>query len=188
MISIITLILSFVLAVLGFVHSHAASQDSTALFGMTRIGVCLILVATLGFAFGIIKEIQGISESRKLRDAENERTQMLKELHAKIIGEAEDASPEAAEQLKEIGDRIRMAVSRSRESDFSMSDFARSNFVQGRFKEANFALSEFSGANFKQSLFRDSVFTEAVFSGSDFRGADLRGIVVDKDTKLPITE
>ncbi len=188
MVSIITLILSFVLALLGFVHSHAASPGSTAIFGVTRIGACLILVATLGFTFGIFKEVQGITESRKLRDAENERTQMLKELHAKIVGEAESASPEVAEQLKEIGDRISLVASRSRESDFSMSDFARSNFAKGRFTEANFALSEFSGANFEQSLFRKSVFTEAVFSGSDFRGADLRGIIVDKDTKFPITE
>jgi uncharacterized protein YjbI with pentapeptide repeats len=163
MISIITLILSFVLAVLGFLHSHAASPGINAIFGMTRLGACLILVATLGFAFGIIKEVQGISESRKLRDAENERTQMLKELHAKIIDEAKDASPEVAEQLKEIGDRIRMVASRSRESDFSMSDFARSNFAKGRFTEANFALSEFSGANFKRSLFRNSIFMKLFF-------------------------
>ena len=110
MISIITLILSFVVAVVGFVYSHAASSGSTAIFGMTRIGVCLIGIATLGFTFGIIKEVQGISESRKLRDAENERTQMLKELHAKIVGEAEVASPEVAQRLKEISDRIRMVA------------------------------------------------------------------------------
>ena len=185
MISIIVLILSFLLAILGFVQSHAASPSSNAIFGMSRIGVCMVFVASLCFVFGVIKEAQVISESRKLREAENERTQMLKELYAKILGETENASPEVMEQLKEIGDKIRMVATRSRESDFSMSDFARSNFAKGRFTEANFALSEFSEANFTQSFFRNSVFNEAVFSGSDFRGADLRDIIVDINTKLP---
>jgi hypothetical protein len=163
MIAIFILISSFVVAILGFIQSNAAKSESSSVFGLTYLGVTLIGIAAVGFAFGIVKEIQN-------QRGDVERTQMLKELHAKLLGEAEHAPPEAASRLREIGDRIRRIAMASRESDFSMSDFARS-----RFTKANFRAADFTGANFMW----------ADFQGADFRGANLHGIITDTNTVLP---
>jgi hypothetical protein len=158
MIAILILISSFLVALLGFIQSNATKSDSPGVFGLTYLGVILIGIAIVGFAFGIVKEIQN------QRD-EVERTQMLKELHAKLMGEAERASPEAASRLREIGDRIQRIAMASRESDFSLSDFAGSKFTGARFTGADFSGADFEGAN--------------------FRGANLSDIITDINTVMP---
>jgi hypothetical protein len=169
LLGIFILISSFILGLLGIIHSHAAKPGKTSIFGMTHMGLAMVIIANIGFIGGIVKEIQSISEAK-------ESTRLLKELHAKVIGEAEESkNPEISKVLRVVGDRINYISTRSRESNFSMSDFARSNFRGGDFAQSNFENSLFDKANFDRATFR----------GATFKGADLSNIIIDKETKLP---
>jgi uncharacterized protein YjbI with pentapeptide repeats len=139
--------------------------------------------------FGVAKEIAGIR-------SEDERTQMLKEIRAKVVGLSRATQDTAqAARLNSVADQIEAAASRSRESNFSASDFSRSDFSPGNFRQALFRSALFeqadlSGASFRGALFKQAdlsgaSFRGALFKQADFRGVDLSTAVVNANTLLP---
>lgn len=177
LLGIFILISSFILGLLGIIHSNASKPGKTSILGMTHMGLALIIISNIGFIGGIVKEIQSISDAKKTKKADEYRTRLLKELHAKLIGEAEQSkNPEISKILRVVSDRVKYIGTRSRESNFSMSDFARSDFKMGNFAQCNFDKSIFDEANFDGSHFR----------GATFKGADLSNIIINKETKLPL--
>jgi uncharacterized protein YjbI with pentapeptide repeats len=110
--------------------------------------VALVVVASVGMVFGVAKEIEGIR-------SENERTQRLQAIYAKVNGVRQTTTdPTQVAQLTNIADQVYAAASHSRRSEFSRSDFSQSDFSYGNF-------------------------TEASFRGALFRDADLRGVLTD---------
>jgi hypothetical protein len=166
MLAIVVIVLSFIAALLGLVNSHVAKPGERSYKGLTRLGLTLVVLATLGMIFGVVKEISGIRAAAQLAQAERERSQMLKEIYAQVVGaKGATTDPKVVEQLAKLADRISAAASLSRESNFRMSDFSRSDFTAG---------------NFTQASFRNALFREA-----DLRGADLGTALIDEKTRLP---
>ncbi len=166
MIGIAMIVLSCVAAVLGITHSHAAEEADRSYKGLTRLGVGLIALATLGMTFGVIKEVAGIRGAQRAAEAEAQRTELLKEMHTDIAALADGVDdPVIAGRLVRLRDGIAAAASSAREGDFSLSDFSRSDFTAG---------------NFTQASFRDALFDQA-----DLSGAALSTAIVDADTRLP---
>jgi uncharacterized protein YjbI with pentapeptide repeats len=179
MVGIIALVTSFIIAILGFIHSNKANPSAKvdsnkkaitsakATLRLTRLGVILIGLSIVGFIAGITKEISDKSKAKETEAREEQTVKLLKEVHAQIVGVKDRiVDPQLAQELETISNRISKAASQARESDFSMSDFSRSNFQFGNFTEANFQ--------------------GALFRGANLRGADLSSAEIDTDTKLPI--
>jgi hypothetical protein len=168
MLAIVVIVLSFIAALLGLANSYAAKPEERSYTGLTRLGLALVVLATLGMIFGVAKEISGIRAAAQLAQADRERSQMLKEIYAQVVGAKGAATdPKVVEQLAKLADQISAAASLSRESDLRMSDFSRSNFTAGN-------------GNFTQASFRNALFREA-----DLRGADLGTALIDEQTRLP---
>jgi Pentapeptide repeats (9 copies) len=166
MLGIVVILSSFVVAVLGFLHSHAAKPGETAVWGLTRLGLVLLAASSLGLLVGILNEVGNLRSGEAAKEWQAATTEQLKQIHKDLLeAQSQAANPSLAARLGQLADHVRAVASRSRGSDFSMSDFTNSNFRGGNF----------SGASFQDALFR----------GADLRGADLSSAVVDTHTKLP---
>ena len=166
MLAIIVMLVSFVSAVLGLFHSHAAAEGNRTIWGLTPLGLTLLTLSIIGMAGGVMKEIGTIRSGARAERWQGETTDLLKQVRADVLGIKEQVrEPQVAAQLDRLADRLSAVASRSRGSDFSMSDFTNSNFRMGNF----------SGANFQQALFRHA----------NLRGADLSTATIDDTTMLP---
>lgn len=166
MIAIFTVIISFLTAIIGFFHSHAAQERGRSILGLTPIGFCLLILAFCGMVFGVTLAVQDYLSSKELKAKEELRDQMLKGIYAQVVGYRDIAQdPNSMQLYGQILNRIEAATTLARESDFSMSDLSFSNFKHGRFSNANFEGALFDGANFK--------------------GADLSKAIFDTNTRLP---
>jgi len=166
MIAIFTVIISFITAVIGLIHSHGVQQGGRSTLGLTPIGFTLLILAIFGMIFGVTKAIKDHNSAIELKAKEEKRDQMLQQIYAQVVGYKETVQdPATSKRLGEILNGIQAVASIARESDFAMSDFSRSNFKYGKFTNANFEGALFDGANLK--------------------GADLSKAVIDLDTKLP---
>lgn len=166
MIGIISIVIAFIATVVGLIHSHSVPVENQLIFGQSRTGIILIVLAAIALLFGIIKEIDTANSAKQLAGQRAARDEMLKKIYAEVSGAKESAPDlETKERLELILERVSATASYARESDFSMSDFSRSNFAFGNFTDANF----------KDSLFR----------GANLSGADLSEAHIDKKTKLP---
>jgi len=163
---IAAIIIAFIATVIGLVHSHRVTTDEQYIFGLSGTGVTLSALAVIALAFGIGKEIDTTNSAKALAVKQRVTDQMLKEIHASVLGAKEQASDqETKENLSLVLERITATASHARESDFSMSDFSRSNFAHGNFRQANFQ--------------------GALFDGANLAGADLSQAYIDEYTKLP---
>jgi hypothetical protein len=166
MLGIAVILVSFVVAVLGLLHSHAAKPGEAATWGLTRLGLILLVVSFIGLLVGVAKEVATLRSGAEAKEWQVRTTEQLKKIDADLRGaQARVADPDVAAQLGRLADHISATASRSRSSDFSMSDFTNSNFRYG-----NFTRASFQGA-----LFRDA----------DLRGADMSTALIDAETKLP---
>jgi hypothetical protein len=194
MLSIIILAASFAVAVLGFVQGSSSDPDKTVILGLTPIGFAMVVIASIGFIFGIVNEIKKNSESKQMAEQATERTKMLKDLKEQIDILAQTApNKNTANAFKALGDRVEMIATTSRESIFSKSDFQAgmfdlSNFAFSVFDLSNFQSSRFNGANFRDSTFIGAKFQNAIFHDADLRGADLSEAKIDEKTKFPTIE
>jgi ABC-type transport system substrate-binding protein len=103
MVAILVHIFSYILIILGFVHSHRVKSNGSRSLGLTPLGKVLVGIAMLGLLFGIVKEVKTIKEN-------TENTRILKEIYAKLLGQAEKAPPEIAPNLRELAGQIRSLV------------------------------------------------------------------------------
>lgn len=206
---IVILIVAFVVAVLGVFASNLADAGDRRLLGLSRLGTAMLIVSAIGFVAGVWKEIADAREgalakerSLVLQQQLEQNADDLKLIKAKLDGLAGSpgVSPQLAEDLKTLSDRVSGVASSAREADFRASDFSRSHFGQGNFTEASFqgALiatawlkdavitnSNLDGVDFAGSRFAGAKFGDAILDGADFRGADLSGVLVDSETLLP---
>lgn len=115
MTGIIVTIISFVVAVLGFVHGHVAPEGQKGFFGLSRLGIALILLSALGGAVGLMKaisEARSAAEDKKWRE---DTTAMLRVVSIQLTGlQASPAEPELAKQLAQATDKISAIATRSR--------------------------------------------------------------------------
>jgi hypothetical protein len=166
MLGIGLIVISFVAAILGLLHSHAAKPGDVAIWGLTRLGLALVIVSSIGLLVGVVKEVTDLRSGAEAKRWQSQTTEDLKQIHAALRGTgAKVADPAVAAELGRLADQISATASRSRGSDFSMSDFTESNFRHGNF----------SWASFQGALFRDA----------DLRGADMSTALIDANTKLP---
>ena len=166
MVAIIIMLASFVSAVLGLFHSHAAKEGQRIIWGLTPLGLALLVLSVIGMVSGVVKEIENVRSGAKAKRWQEETTDQLKQLQAHVLGLKEQVrDPEVAAQLDRLADRLFAVASQSRGSDFSMSNFAYSNFRYGNFSDANFQ--------------------GALFQNADLRAADLSTARIDDTTKLP---
>jgi len=166
MLGIASIITAFIATVIGLRHSHAAKAEKQFAFGLSKIGVSLIILAVFALGFGLIKEVKTARTAKELAAKSEYRDQMLMELHAAVLGVKDQVQDQQTrESLQLVLERITATASNASESDFSMSNFTRSNFANGNFTQANFQGSLFHGAN--------------------LAGADLSEAYIDENTKLP---
>jgi hypothetical protein len=166
--TIIVIVISFITALFGVLHDYAAKSDRRSYGGLTRRGLMLVALASLGMIFGIASAIGGIRSGNEITNKLDEDTILLREIYPIVVGsksELASSNPARAEQLGRIAERISAAASLGRKSNFSMSDFSESDFSRG---------------NFTRASFRDALFREA-----DLRGADLSTAKIDESTRLP---
>lgn len=166
MLGIGVVLISFVIALLGLLHSHAAKPGELAVWGLTRLGIVLVVVSSIGLVVGVTKEVRDLRSGAEAKRWQSQTTEELRQIHAALRGaQVKVADPAVAAELGRLADQISAAASRSRGSDFSMSDFTGSNFRYGNF----------SRASFRGALFHDA----------DLRGADMSTAIIDSETKLP---
>jgi hypothetical protein len=166
MLGIGVVVISFVVALLGLLHSHAAKPGELAIWGMTRLGLVLVIASSIGVLVGVFKEVATLRSGAEAKQWQAQTTEDLKQIRAAVLGaQTKVADPAVAAELGRLADQISATASRSRGSDFSMSDFTGSSFRYGNF----------SRASFQGALFRDA----------DLRGADMSTALIDADTKLP---
>ena len=73
MLAITIIVASFIAVVLGLAHSHAAKPRGRSYKGFTRLGLILVVLATLGMVLGVAKEVSGIRAAARLASQEKER-------------------------------------------------------------------------------------------------------------------
>lgn len=180
MIEAVLLVIAFVLVAAGLKQSFEAKQSDRAFWGLTRLGVILMSLSFLSLILGVAKDIADSRQSAY-------RDQMLKEMHAQIVGISESTrDPLTAKRLGRIVERMKAPAYMGREGNFELSDFSRSVFRRGNFSEASFEESLFAKAYFGQAQFPGAIFRGAQFATADLRGADLSHAVIDSMTKLPL--
>jgi hypothetical protein len=172
---IIVTIISCIIAVVGFIHSHAAPEGNKGLFGLSRLGVALILLAMVGGIVGVIKAVSDAKEAADDRKWRESISSQLQVVYVQLTGLQVAADPQLRKQLAQATDRISAVATISRGSDLSMSDFTGTEFQYGRFLGADFRFAQFEGATF----------TDAQFQGADFSGADLSSATISATTRLP---
>ena len=189
MLGISLLVISFIVALIGFIQSNQAESGDVFLFGLTKVGSSLVIFSILGFIIGIRKEIQSSRDNAW-------RTDKLEELSREIRKISVQTKEQAASKIfSAIGNRIEAIATNAPESDFHDSLFNESNFHSSVFKrsnlgnsdfsEASFCSSVFNGSDFAHSDFSDANFSNSIFEGALFNGSDLSSIVIDENTKLP---
>jgi len=139
MIAITIILISFASLILGVFHDHKAGRLRKSFFGLTRLGVSLVVLSVIGLALGIAKQLSDVKQ-------DDDRTVKLNAIYAKVVGEQQAAQdPKQAALLGTIGEQIANVAnykgSRLPGKDFSYSDFELGNF---------------SRANFRGALFKDS--------------------------------
>lgn len=206
---IIILLTSFVIVVLGFFISNKANNRDQGLFGLSRIGTTMLIIASVGFIAGIFKEIESVKDATKakkeaieLQQILDENSKDLKSIKAKLDGVAtqEGLSDEIKTDIIHLSDQISAVASSAKEGDFRMSDFSASHFGDGNFSKAsfenslmNYAMlqgaiitnSNLNNVDFSGSIFKNAKFCEATLDSADFRGTDLSKVIVDSKTKYP---
>jgi hypothetical protein len=166
MLGIGVILIAFVVAILGLLHSNAAKAGEAAIWGFTPLGLTLLVISFIGFLVGVAKEVATLRSGAAAKQWQEQTSEELKQIHAALRGAQTLATdPTVAAQLGRLADQISATASRSRQSDFSMSDFTASNFRHGNF----------SRASFQGALFREA----------DLRGADMSTALIDASTKLP---
>jgi hypothetical protein len=175
---IVVIVVSFAVAVLGFVQSNRTPPGQRGLFGLTALGGTLILLSIVGLVAGVSSQIKEQREAKEQRKQQIEDSNRLKIIAAKLnrIQELPESSAVSA-LLAPITNQISAIASQSRGSDFSMSDFTNSNFQMGNF----------TGTNFDNALFNGAVFRGAVFPHADLSDADLSEAKINSNTRLPKT-
>lgn len=174
----LSILASFVVALIGFAQSNKAKPDSRGYFGLTKTGLTLIIVSLVGVVFGTIKEIQSEADfSRLLTKLDN--------ISRFAVEESEAFSGSEARTLRELGDEISAIATKSRGSDFLRSQFQGSRFAQSQFQGSDFAWSSFQGANFFGSQFQGANLRNSQFDDADFCGANLGKAIICKNTVLP---
>jgi hypothetical protein len=169
MTALIVTVVSFVVALLGVIHSHAAKEGQIRIIGLSRLGVVLLLLSTVGVVAGIVGQVSDSKDAREQRE-------LLRGVYAELKGiQGKPIDPAFAERLSAITNRISAVASQSRGSDFSLSGFSESDFQRGNF----------SRANFDGALFADAAFRHAIFAGADLRDADLSRALINSNTRLP---
>jgi hypothetical protein len=175
MAGIIVTILSCVVAIAGFVHSHAAPEGNKGLLGLSRLGAALILLSGVGGIVGVAKAISDAKEAAAERQWRDSTMSILQTVYVQLTGLPAPADPVLRKQLAQAIDWISAVAISSRGSDFSKSDFTATEFRFGKFV----------GADFYASLFHGASFIDARFDGADFSGADLSAATIDLRTRLP---
>ena len=196
MTALIILFISLATAAIGIIQSNKASPEKRSLLGMTRIGVILLSLATIGFIFTAAKQFMDSREASRTRAKADISARTLQAVNAKVdylIANTKD--PDLLKGLEILRDKIEISALSSRESRIDLSDFSRSlfnkgNFWQCFFRDGNFKEVAFDGSTFNGSRFPGTSFGNARFQGAsmenaDFRGVDLSGILTDSGTKLP---
>lgn len=190
MAGIIVLVLSFAVAVIGFIQSNRSIAPHNY-FGLTRGGAALVGLSFLGLCFAIYDQVQ---QSRQIDEI------------ARAVGAAaddiENANPGAASALRIVQQSLdqrgeSIAGSSFQEAIVSAADFSFARVDGSRFFAADLSGSDFSLARFDGSLFRDARFHSAEFPGAsfhgailvgaDFSGVDMSGIEFDESTVFPQT-
>ena len=181
MLGIVIIAASFTVAIFGFVKDNKAKQEDKKYLGLTKSGLILIGIATIGFVAGITKEVNSINDAKKVKSEREELVQTVKETNAMLKGiYASTDNPEIKEGISKATEKLEMTKAILAESNFSMSDFTNSDFAMGMFRNVNFFSSAFDG-----SYFNESRFIGAKFDSADFRGVDLSKIVYDETTSFP---
>lgn len=175
MTGIIVTIISCIVAIVGFVHSHAVPEGNKGLFGLSRLGVALILLSAAGGAVGVVKAVSDAKGAAADREWRERTISMLQVVYVQLTGLQAPADPALRKQLAQATDQISAVATMSRGSDFSMSDFTGTEFRYGKFFGADFEYARFEGASFR----------EAQFEGADFSGADLSSVTISATTRLP---
>jgi len=169
MLGIAILTSSFVVAALGIIGGELSKKRRRSVGRLGWITLGTLSVATLGFAFGIVSQIQD-QRASALRD------EMFNKLYAKVVGDAGHSQDAAhAAQLNQIANQIKAIASYSRNSSFELSNLSSSNFSKANLSDADFESALFDGANFKN----------AKFDGANFEGVDLSTAQIDSTTVLP---
>lgn len=181
MLGIIIIVASFAIAAFGFFNDNKAKAQDKKYIGLTRTGLILLSIATVGLIAGVIKEIKLGNEAKTIKGEREELIQNVKETHAMLKGLYETVdNPEIKENISRVTNKLETTEAILRGTNFSMSDFTNSDFAQGMFRNVNFYGSAFDG-----SYFKDSRFIGSIFDSADFRGVDLSKIIFDETTKLP---
>jgi len=88
MLTIVIIVLSFIAALLGLAHSHAAKPGERSYKGLSRLGLVLVVLATLGMIFSVVKEISVTRETGQFTEREKKRhavvIEKLKEIEQKL--------------------------------------------------------------------------------------------------------
>lgn len=188
MAGIIVLVLSFAVAVIGFVQSNRSTAPHDY-FGLTRGGAALVGLSFVGLCVAIYDQVQ---QSRQINEI------------ARAVGAAadniENANPGAASALRIVQQSLdqrgeTITGSSFQEAIVSAADFSFARVDSSRFYAADLSGSDFSLARLDGSLFREARFQDSEFPGASFRGAilesadfsgvDMSGIKFDQNTVFP---
>jgi hypothetical protein len=126
MIAIAIILISIASLLLGVFHDHKAARARKSFFGLTRLGMSLVALSVVGLALGIAKQLSDVKQ-------DDDRTQKLNAIYAKVVGEQKAAQdPKQAALLGSIGQQI-SDVANHRASNLPNNDFSYSYFDRGNF-------------------------------------------------------
>jgi hypothetical protein len=190
MTALIILSISFTTALIGIIQNNKSTSEQRSFYGMTRIGIILLSLATIGFIFSAGKQVVDSREAARIREKADASGKTLQAVNAKIdylIKNTKD--PDLLKGLEGIRDRIEITALRSRESRINLSDFSRSlfnkgNFWQCFFRDGNFKDAAFDGSTFNGSRFPGTSFINARFQGASMGNADFSSVDLSQIIKF----
>jgi hypothetical protein len=84
MTGIIVTVVSFVAAVLGLVHSHAAPEGQKGILGLSRLGATLVLLSIVGVAAGVFSQVSASKAAGEDKKWREETTALLRNVNAQL--------------------------------------------------------------------------------------------------------
>ena len=181
MLGIIIIVTSFGIATFGFINDNKAKAQDKKYIGLTRTGLILISIATIGLIAGVSKEINSMNDAKKLKNEREELIQIVKESNAMLKGLSNSIEdPEIKADLSKVTNKLETSHQILRESNFSMADLSDSDFSSAMFRDVNFYNTAFDFSDFSHTRFRGAKFYLA-----DFSGVDLSNIKYDESTIFP---
>src|SRR5437868_4926893 len=83
---IIVTVISCIVAIVGLVHSHAAPEANRGVFGLSRLGVALIVLSAMGGVVGVIKAVSDAKEAIADKEWRENTTKMLQVVYVQLTG------------------------------------------------------------------------------------------------------